>query len=172
MPVDRAKLKRQLKQKQKPQSAARPLEFVVISLLLVALIAIFGFIWQILMQRQSQLLSASPAMPVATSAEMLILPVTSTPVPAPQSWYVIVTPVPPKPTSVPRYDYSASSNAQAAAIPQAVYAPSDTQLCAGAAHCGVMTSCEQPLACLRLGRQGIDGDNDGWPCERTLCGSN
>jgi len=164
MPIDQSKLKRQLKQKQKPPSSTRTLEFAIISLLLVVLIAIFGFIWHAVSLRQSE--------PIAARADVVAVPATSTPEPAPQSWYVVVTPVPPRPTAIPRYDYSASSDTQSAAAP--VYAPSDTQVCAGAvtAHCSQMTSCEQALACLRLGNPNIDGDRDGWPCERQWCGRN
>ncbi len=40
--------------------------------------------------------------------------------------------------------------------------------CNGARTCSAMTSCEQAYACLNAGRQSLDRDNDGVPCE-SIC---
>lgn len=41
---------------------------------------------------------------------------------------------------------------------------------AGKAVCSQFRTCEEATKALREGATGIDGDNDGIPCERTLCG--
>jgi hypothetical protein len=38
------------------------------------------------------------------------------------------------------------------------------------AVCSQFRTCEEAKKALREGATGIDGDNDGIPCERTLCG--
>lgn len=46
--------------------------------------------------------------------------------------------------------------------------PSSGASCNGATTCGQMTSCDQAYACLRGGRQSLDRDHDGVPCE-SIC---
>ncbi len=38
-------------------------------------------------------------------------------------------------------------------------------------NCAQLFSCEEAYACLQEGNTDLDGDNDGIPCEETLCGS-
>ncbi|WP_411876613.1 excalibur calcium-binding domain-containing protein [Vulcanococcus limneticus] len=40
---------------------------------------------------------------------------------------------------------------------------------AGKAVCSQFRTCEEAKKALKEGATGIDGDNDGIPCERTLC---
>ncbi len=42
--------------------------------------------------------------------------------------------------------------------------------CGGATKCSQMTSCEQAKACLAAGRDSLDRDNDGVPCENICPG--
>jgi hypothetical protein len=52
-----------------------------------------------------------------------------------------------------------------------ITATNPEQACAkGKAVCSQFRTCEVAKKALKDGATGIDGDNDGIPCERTLCG--
>ncbi len=54
----------------------------------------------------------------------------------------------------------------------AITAAMPQRSCAGGkAVCSQFRTCEEAKKALREGATGIDGDHDGIPCERTLCGN-
>lgn len=77
------------------------------------------------------------------------------------------------PTSPPTTSGGGSSptlqSTPAPLVEQPVAPPASGVSCNGATTCSQMASCEQARACLAAGRQSLDRDHDGIPCE-SICG--